>query len=50
MLIKFNRLLFEYQLIVLFAKIFGLPKYRYTWYETAIKVKKDDLTKFNLVV
>ena len=45
MILKFDKKLFKYQLIVLYAKIFGIPKYQYRWYEVAIKVRKEDIQK-----
>ena len=45
MIIKFDKTLLKYQLIVLMSKIFGIPKYQYHWYECAIKVRKEDIQK-----
>jgi len=45
MIIRFDRKLFKYQVIVLYCKIFGVPKYEYFWYEQALKVRREDLFK-----
>ena len=47
MILRFNITLFKYQLIVLWARVLGCPKYMYGWYECAIKVKKEDLFRLH---
>lgn len=45
MIIKFDKTLFKYQLIVMMSKIMGVPKYQYVWYESVIKVRREDIQK-----
>ncbi len=47
MIIRFDRTLLKYQLIVLISKALGAPKYQYHWYEMAIKVRKEGFYKLN---
>jgi len=47
MIIRFDKTLFKYQLIVFLSKLLGAPRYTYTWYESAIKVRKEDFYKLN---
>lgn len=47
MIIRFDRTLLKYQLIVLYYKAMGAPKYLYYWYENAILVRKEDFYKLN---
>jgi hypothetical protein len=50
MILKFDKTLLKYQLIVWYSKIMGVPKYQYAWYENAIKVRKEDIQKGDFLV